>query len=77
MPYKKREQLPDTVKKKLRNVPKAKDVYKEAFNNAYEHYADPKNRKTGNDREASAHAVAWSAVKEDYEKGEDGLWHKK
>ncbi|MBD2440371.1 ChaB family protein [Nostoc sp. FACHB-110] len=27
--------------------------------------------------EESAFRVAWSAVKRDYEKGEDGQWHKK
>ncbi len=67
MPYNKLSELPDSVKN---NLPKeAQEIYKEAYNNAWEEYADPKDRK---DQEASqeetAHKVAWSAVKKKYVK---------
>ena len=66
MPYNSANQLPDSVKNVL---PKhAQDIYRAAFNNAYEEY----------DREESAHRVAWNAVKKKYEKNEEtGKWHEK
>lgn len=76
MPYDTRSELPDQVKDHL---PKhAQDVYKEAYNSAYDEYKDPDDRKKGGSREEAAHRVAWSAVKKaGYEKGDDGDWHKK
>ena len=76
MPYKSINELPDGVTNVL---PKhAQDIYKEAFNSAYDEYADVKERKKDADREETAHRVAWSAVKKaGYEKGNDGDWHKK
>lgn len=74
-PYPKRSDLPDSVKD---NLPvKAQDIYKEAFNNAWKQFADPKNLKYGGDRETAAHRVAWSAVKQKYEKNDQGKWVKK
>ncbi|MFQ4146764.1 ChaB family protein [Chlorogloeopsis sp. ULAP02] len=44
------------------HLPKqAQEIFLAAFNNS----------------EESAFRVAWSAVKRDYEKGEDGKWHQK
>lgn len=75
MPYASIDELPDSVKD---NVPKhAQEIYKEAFNSAYEKYKDPKDRKDNADREETAHKVAWSAVKKSYEKGSDGTWREK
>lgn len=75
MPYKSVSELPDSVKNVL---PKhAQDIYKEAFNSAYEEYKDPKDRKGDAGREETAHKVAWSAVKNMYEKGADDKWHRK
>ena len=63
MPYRSIQDLPESV---LDHVPKhAQEIYKEAFNSAWDQYADPDDR----------HRVAWAAVKEKYEKGEDGDWH--
>lgn len=63
MPYKRITDLPDSVQD---NLPKdAQDIYKEAFNNAWEEYS---NRK---DRESVAHKVAWTAVKKKYRKSGD------
>lgn len=75
MPYKNTSELPDSVQHVL---PKhAQDIYKEAFNSAYDQYKDPSERRDDADREEVAHRVAWSAVKKGgYEKGDDGLWHK-
>ncbi len=65
MPYQQIDQLPDSVKGYL---PKhAQEIFLAAFNNASEEY----------DEEETAFKVAWSGVKRDYEKGEDGDWHKK
>lgn len=69
MPYNSRDDLPGQVTDHL--PAHAQDIYKEAYNSAWEQYSDRE------DREATAHQVAWSAVKEKYEKGEDGDWHPK
>jgi cation transport regulator len=68
MPYDSVSELPDSVKD---NLPKgAQEIYKEAFNGAWEQYADE------DDRETRAHKVAWAAVKKKYEKS-GGDWVKK
>lgn len=77
MPYTNREELPASVLKALSDVPHAQDIYKEAYNSAWEEYADPAKRRDGSNREEIAHAVAWNAVKKSYEKGEDNKWHPK
>ncbi|HBL13217.1 MAG TPA: cation transporter [Cyanobacteria bacterium UBA11162] len=65
MPYQELEDLPHSVKDHL---PKhAQEIFRAAFNNALAEYGE----------EESAFRVAWSAVKRDYEKGEDGNWYKK
>ena len=70
MPYTSIDNLPDSVKNHL---PKhAKEIYKEAFNSAWEEYKDPDSRRGDADREETAHKVAWAAVKKQYQKqGED------
>lgn len=75
MPYASINELPEGVQNVL---PKhAQDVYKEAFNSAYDEYADPDERRDDAGREEVAHRVAWSAVKKaGYEKGDDDRWHK-
>lgn len=77
MPYKNREELPEPVRSALQDVPHAQDIYKEAYNNAYVHYADPEDRDQDSGQEETAHVVAWNAVKQQYAKGDDGLWHPK
>lgn len=75
MPYASINELPKSVKD---NLPKhAQEIYKKAFNSAYEEYKNPKDRKGDADREETAHKVAWSAVKKSYEKGTDGNWQEK
>lgn len=75
MPFNNISELPDSVQNVL---PKhAQDIYKEAFNNAWDEYEDPKDRRGDSDREEVAHRVAWSAVKSKYQKGDDDKWHPK
>lgn len=75
MPYRTTEDLPDSVKNSL--PAHAQDIYKEAFNHAWDEYEDPAERRDNASREEVAHRVAWSAVKEKYEKTSDGQWHPK
>jgi cation transport regulator len=75
MPYKQISELPESVQNVL---PKhAQDIYKEAFNSAYDEYKDPEDRRGDASREEAARRVAWSAVKQNYKKGSDDKWHPK
>jgi cation transport regulator len=67
MPYDSVRELPKGVKD---NLPKhAREIYKEAYNSAWEQYDHEEER---------AHRVAWGAVKREYEKDDDsGTWKKK
>ncbi len=66
MPYHSNAELPDSVRDHL---PKhAQDIYREAFNAAWDEYADPKKRRGDASQEETAHRVAWAAVKGQYEK---------
>ena len=74
MPYQKNADLPDSVKD---NIPKhAQDIYREAYNSAWDQYKKAEDRQKGKDREETAHSVAWAAVKKKYEKKND-KWVKK
>jgi len=74
MPYKTREELPDSV---TRHTPAhAQDIYKDAFNSAWNRYADAADRRGDESREEASHRVAWAAVKQSYHKGDDGQWHR-
>lgn len=75
MPYERRSDLPESVREHLPDH--AQDIYKEAFNSAWDQYKDPEDRRGDAGREETAHKVAWAAVKEQYEKGGDGDWHRK
>ncbi len=75
MPYKQISELPENVTNVL---PKhAQEIFKEAFNSAWEQYKDPDERRDDSSREDVARRVAWSAVKKTYEKGTDDKWHPK
>jgi cation transport regulator len=75
MPYHSLAELPDNVKN---NLPKhAQEIYKEAYNSAWDQYKDPEDRRGDASREETAHKVAWNAVKQKYEKGDDDKWHRK
>ena len=69
MPYDRNADLPDQV---TDNLPQgAQTIYREAFNSAWDEYSDQ------DDREETAHRVAWSAVKNEYRKNDDGDWVRK
>jgi cation transport regulator len=72
MPYKKLEDLPDSVQDNLPHH--AQEIYKEAYNSAWEEYADPNSRRDNASREEVAHRVAWAAVKQKYAKDAQGNW---
>ena len=76
MPYDKISELPDSVRD---NLPKhAQEIYMEAFNSAWDEYADPDERRGNTSREETAHKVAWSAVKKKYKKNDKtGEWKSK
>ena len=74
MPFPKLADLPESVKN---NLPKhAQEIYQAAYNNAWDEYKDPEDRRGDASREEVAHKVAWAAVKQKYEKQED-KWVKK
>jgi len=75
MPYDRITELPSSVKNHLPQH--AQEIYKEAFNSAWDEYQDPKDRRGGATLEETAHRVAWSAVERVYEKNEAGQWAKK
>lgn len=70
-------QIRDLPKAVRDNLPEhAQEIYLEAFNNAWTEYARPEERRGDESREEVAHKVAWSAVKQVYEK-RNGKWVRK
>ena len=67
MPYSK-DNPPEAIKKLPAH---ARDIFLEAFNNAWKQYADRE------DREALCFKIGWSAVKKVYKKNADDKWVKK
>lgn len=66
MPYKSLSELPEQV---THNLPRhAQEIYLAAFNHAWQEYEDAEDRRADSSREEVAHKVAWSAVKQKYEK---------
>lgn len=74
MPYTSNDDLPQSVRDSLPQG--AQTIYREAFNSAWEQYADPDKRRDDASQEETAHRVAWAAVKKSYEKQGDN-WTKK
>jgi cation transport regulator len=75
MPYSSNNELPESVRNVLPE--EAQEIYRKAHNSAHEQYKEPQERRGNATREETAHRVAWAAVKNEYEKGADGTWHKK
>ena len=63
MPYATNTDLPASVREHL--PPHARDIFRAAYNHAWEQYADH------SDREAVCSRVAWAAVKRKYHKIDD------
>lgn len=72
MPYNKLSELPEQVKNSL--PVHGQEIYRAAYNNAWDEYKDPDDRKNDASREETAHKVAWSAVKKVYHKNNYGEW---
>jgi cation transport regulator len=64
MPYATNAALPAPVRRHLPR--RAQDIYREAFNHAWERYGGP-------GQESRVHRIAWAAVKRHYLKI-DGMW---
>ena len=74
MPYKTLSDLPESVRVHL---PKhAQEIYLAAFNNAWQEYRHPEDRRGKATRDEVAHKVAWAAVKQQYEK-QGEKWRRK
>lgn len=74
MPYARKSDLPGSVRD---NLPEhAQEIYREAFNSAWGEYDEADERRGDASREQTAHRVAWSAVKKQYEKS-GGQWRRK
>jgi len=65
MPYASNEDLPASVRGHM--PPHAQDIFRAAFNSAWERYEKSERQ------EEIAHRVAWAAVKRRYTK-RDGTW---
>jgi len=75
MPYSSISELPESVRKSL---PKhAQEIFKEAFNNAWDTYDESSKRKHNASREVTSMKIAWNAVKKEYERVKPGHWRKK
>ena len=75
MTYDELSNLPDSVRDAL---PKhAQEIYRAAYSSAWDEYKDPDARRDDASREEVSHRVAWAAVGNAYEKGDDGTWHAK
>jgi cation transport regulator len=74
LPYDKIDELPKSVRDNLPNH--AQEIFKEAFNNAWNEYKRPQDRKGNATREETSFKVAWAAVKQNYHKDKSGNWRK-
>lgn len=75
--YASNEDLPLLVRELLPEH--GEDIYRKAFNSAWEEYADPSERRDPEEsREEVAHKVAWAAVERVYAKDpRTGEWKRK
>ncbi len=69
MPYRTDAELPEQVRNVL--PVHAREIYRDAFNHAWDEYADPEKRRKGTTLEETAHRVAWAAVKKVCKKAGD------
>ncbi len=76
MPYQSLDDLPESVRDHLPQH--AQEIYKEAYNSAWDQYDEPEERRGDATREETAHKVAWAAVKKQYAKDDkSGNWKRK
>ncbi len=73
MPFTSSSNLPSDLRRILPQH--AQEIFVAAFNSAYDQYDEKSERREGQSREETAHAIAWSAVKKKYTKNEaTGRW---
>lgn len=72
MQYDTIDDLPAAVRHHLPHH--AQEIYRAAFNNAWNDYARPEDRRDGDPQEETAHRVAWGAVERVYTRTSDGAW---
>ena len=53
----------------------AQEIYRAAYNSAWDKYKNPDERRDDASREEVSHRVAWAAVGNKYKKGDDDSWH--
>jgi cation transport regulator len=75
MRYKKIDELPVSVRNSLSEP--AQEIYKQAFNSAWEQSQDPDEEIDDSSREETAHRVAWAAVKQDNANSADDRWERR
>jgi cation transport regulator len=75
MPYSSNNDLPESVKDNLPDH--GQEIYRKAYNSAWDQYDEPEERRENRSREETAHSVAWAAVKKVYEKDENERWKRK
>jgi cation transport regulator len=76
MPYQKTADLPASVRAHL--PAHAQQIFLNAYNNAWDQYAAPSQRRGAESQEESAFRVAWAAVKRDYQTNDaTGQWEPK
>lgn len=76
MPYAAKKDLPSSLKEHLPDH--AQDIYRAAYNNAWDEYEHASTRRGSESREEAAHKVAWAAVEQKYRKDEkSGDWKAK
>ncbi|MDF7675534.1 ChaB family protein [Neisseriaceae bacterium ESL0693] len=75
MPYATRADLPVNVRHVLPEH--AQDIFREAFNHAFEEYQNPAKRRDHETPEVIAFRVAWAAVENEYQKDKQGQWRRK
>jgi len=73
MPFEQLSDLPDSVRHVLPEH--AQEIYRAAFNSAWQQYDQPGERRAEQPRAGAGDAVAWSAVEQKYTKDErTGKW---
>jgi cation transport regulator len=73
MPYSTLSDLPLEVREALPEH--GQEIFRAAYNSAWEQYKNPEDREGSDTREEVSFAVAWSAVKNVFEK-KSGEWVK-
>ncbi|KAI1723189.1 chaB domain-containing protein [Ditylenchus destructor] len=72
MPLNCNSDLPERIRE---NLPEhAQNIYREAYNSAWEYYEDHRLRRGEETREQTADKIAWAVVKNRYHMKPGGTW---